>query len=158
MCKAISTHFLRTSAEKGGADVCIEEGSERSHQRQRWLLLNQEEKELAVRPVLPCHIPLHGRCAQTPTIPWIQGGPNAPPRSASPTNFERSQRWPLGIAPSTRFPGQRPSSTNFQHTSELYPVPRSDLRSALPTNLIVFYFSRRCCLYDLDRSVTLPRP
>ena len=70
MCKAMSARFLRTSPEKeGGTDVSIEEGTEGLTDRhRRRLLLNQEEKELAMRPVHPWHIPLHGRCAYTHTL------------------------------------------------------------------------------------------
>ena len=56
--------LLKDISGEKGADVSIEEGAEgltsRHHPR---LLLNQEEKELAVRPVLSWHIPLDGRCA-----------------------------------------------------------------------------------------------
>ena len=53
-CKAISEHFLKTSAEKkGGADVSIDERAEGlTGQHRRRLLVSQEEKELFVRPVL----------------------------------------------------------------------------------------------------------
>ena len=52
------------SREKEGTDASIEEGTEGlTVRRNRRLLLNQEEKELAMRPVLPWYIPLHGRCA-----------------------------------------------------------------------------------------------
>ena len=52
------------SREEVSADVGIEERAEGPTARHRYrLLLNQEEKELAMRPVLPWHIPLHGCCA-----------------------------------------------------------------------------------------------
>ena len=55
----MSAHFLRTSEEKHReADARIDERT-----KGRLLLLNQEEKELAVRPVLPWPVPFHGSCA-----------------------------------------------------------------------------------------------
>ena len=40
-----------------------EEAQSLSTWHRRRLLLHQEEKELATRPVLPWHVPLHGCCA-----------------------------------------------------------------------------------------------
>ena len=48
------------SGEGGGADASIDEWAEGLTVRHR--LLDQEE-ELAMRSMLPWHIPLHGRCA-----------------------------------------------------------------------------------------------
>ena len=57
------------SREKGGADVSIGDGAEglttRHHCR---LPLNREEKELAVRPVRPWHIPLRGYAVRKHTL------------------------------------------------------------------------------------------
>ena len=82
----ISARFLRTSAEKKkrGADVGREKGANglATRHRRRLLLNQEEEKELAMRPALPWHIPLHGRYAQTHTIP---SKAKRLPRSASPT-------------------------------------------------------------------------
>ena len=64
MCMAVSALLEDISREEGSADVSIDEGAEGLAARhRRRLLLNQEEKELAKRPVLSWHIPLHGRCA-----------------------------------------------------------------------------------------------
>ena len=54
------------------------------------LLLNQEEKELAMRPVLPWLIPLLGCCAQTHTVHRIQVGPNALPDRLFPQTLEEA--------------------------------------------------------------------
>ena len=76
--KSISTHrFFRhyvqgdertllkdISREAGEADARVDERDEGLIAwRNRLLLLNQEEKAHAMRPVLPWHVPLHGRCA-----------------------------------------------------------------------------------------------
>ena len=53
------------SGEKESADARIDERAKSlTVRRNRRLLLNQEEKERAMRPVLPWHVPFHGRCAQ----------------------------------------------------------------------------------------------
>ena len=64
-CKAISAHFLRTSAEKREVRMSAAKKGLKSlaTRHRRRLLLNQEETELVMRPVLPWHIPLHGCCA-----------------------------------------------------------------------------------------------
>ena len=81
------------------------------------------KKELGVRPVVPWHIPLHGR-KHTLSI-GSKFGPNVLAdrlfpqtlEEANTSHVERSRHKALG---------PRPSSTNFQHISELFPVPRSD--------------------------------
>ena len=71
----MSVHFFITSAEKQKADAKIDDRDDGlTVRRNRRLLLNQEIKELTMRPVLPWHVPLHGRC---------------------PTNFVGSQRFDL---------------------------------------------------------------
>ena len=59
--KPINAHALSDSAETQG----IWQHLIHSHQ----LLLYEEEKELAMRPILPWNGPLHGRCAQTHAVP-----------------------------------------------------------------------------------------
>ena len=75
------------SRDDGSTDVGIEDRAEGLTALPRCpLLLNQKgkEKELAMRPALPWHIPLHGLCAQTHTIHRIQVGPNALPNQLFP--------------------------------------------------------------------------
>ena len=55
-CTPISAHALSVSAETKGVGRHVV----RSHHR---LLLDEEEKELAMRPVLPWDVPTGGRCA-----------------------------------------------------------------------------------------------
>ena len=63
----MSAHFLRT-AEKS-TDVSIEDGIEGLTDWPRCrLLLNQEEKELAMRPVLSWHFPLHASSTCVSTL------------------------------------------------------------------------------------------
>ena len=63
----VTRRYARTSSglqQRGGTNVCLEEGAEGFTTRhRRRLLLDQEEKKLAMRPVLPWHNPLHGCCA-----------------------------------------------------------------------------------------------
>ena len=94
------------------------------------------------------------------STPWIlcvsTHYPSDPPRSASPTDFGGSLRKPLENASFPPALGPKPSSTNFQHISELDPVPQSDLRGALPKVLILSCFSTECCLHALDRQYSSP--
>ena len=97
MCEARSAHVLRTSAEKRegeggrGTDARTEEGTEVLTERLRCrFLLYQEENELAVRPILPWHIPFHGRCAQIYLVYRIQVGPNALPDRLFPQTLEEA--------------------------------------------------------------------
>ena len=64
-CKAISAHFLRTSAEKEGVRMsALKKGLKVSLPGTvAGSFLIRKKKGLAVRPVLPWHIPLDGRCA-----------------------------------------------------------------------------------------------
>ena len=126
-CKARTAHFLRTSAEKrASTDVSIEEGAERlTDPHRRPILLNREEKELAMRPVLPWHIPLHGGCAQTHTIHRIQIGPNALPDRLFPQTLEEANARHCET-PFRQALGPRPLIQIF-HTSGLRPAQQLDL-------------------------------
>ena len=115
------------SREAGEADARVDERAEGLIvRRNRLLLLNQEEKELVMRPVLPWHVPVHGCCAQTHTMHRVEVGPNALPNRRLPQIPEEanSSVWrkpfPEVLWPET-------FNTKFPHTSRLYPVPRSDL-------------------------------
>ena len=93
------------SGEEGGADVSVDERAEVLTARHyRRLLLNQEETELAARPVLSWHIPLHGRCAQTHTVNRIQVRPNAIPDPLFPPTLEEANvsHCKALLSPSTR--------------------------------------------------------
>ena len=110
-----------------------------SNRRRRRLLLNQEEQELAMRPVLPWHI-----------IHRIQVGPNALPNRLVPQTLEKTNTGHWENASSTRLSGQQTLqhevSTHFRALSS---ATIGSLRcSSHKTNRVSF--SPGCCLHDVD--------
>ena len=118
-CRTSSTRFLKTSTEKkGGTDVSIEEGAEGLTARhRRRLLLNQEAKEVARRPVLPWHIPLLLGCAQTPTIHRIPFGPNALPYRLLPQTLKEANSGNWRTVPPQNLEPKNTPCTNSPRTS-----------------------------------------
>ena len=135
MCKATSSHFLRTSAEKRRKRT---EGL--TVRRIRRLLLNQEEKELAMRPILPWHFPFHLRCAQTHTIHRIQVG-QTPSQIGFSHKLRRKPTAAIGASTFSKVLGPRPPILIF-HTHFR----------------ILSCFFPGCCLHAWDRGIFLLHP
>ena len=138
----MSAQFLRRSAEKRrSTDVSIEEwtgGLTARHRRQ--LLLNQEEKELAMRPELPWHFHSMDLCANT-HYPSDPSGANALPNRPFPANIGGSQRPPLRdtLPLSTQ---AETSNTNFPHTHTLQGFVIGSLRCSSPSANLVSFLPR----------------
>ena len=102
------TRLERFSRKEGVGRLIV-----RSHLR---LLLGKEEKELAMRPILPWNVPIGGRSVQAHTAPRFQAGPEAFPKRpfphllqnlgthttaghCNPSDFPReaSSQWPASV-------------------------------------------------------------
>ena len=142
-------HFLMTSAEKKGVrPPAVKKGLKVSPTRHyRRLILNQEEKELAVRPILPGTF--HSMDAvrkHTLSIgsEWGQ----------TPSQIGFSHTLWRKPTPATR---AETSNTNFPHThtSRLCPAQQLDRGGTLPKVLILSCFFPGCCLHAWGRSILL---
>ena len=144
--------------EESGTDVSIEEGTgSLTVRHNRRLLLNQEEKDLAVRPVLSWHLPLHGRCAQAHTILRVQEGPNTLPDRLVPQTLEeasaRHYETPFGQAL-----GPRTLIQIFHtHFRALSIATIGSLRCSSKVPILSRFFTG-CCLQAWGRRIILPPP
>ena len=75
----------------------------------------RKKKSSPCGPYFPGTFHLHGRLGVNTHHPSDPRWATSPPRSASPTTLEGSQRPPLENAPSTMLLEPRTSSMNFQH-------------------------------------------
>ena len=99
----------------------------------------------------PCGPYFHGCCAWTHTIHRIQSRAKCPSKSASSTNFGRSQHQPLWNASSTRFSGQQTLWHKFStHFRALPTATIASLRcSSHSSNRVLFLLQNVLC--DLDQ-------
>ena len=74
-CRPINAHAVSAETQVFGRHFV-----RNRHQ----LLLDKEEKELAIRPILPQEVPTGGCCTQAHTVPWVQARPDAFPIGPSP--------------------------------------------------------------------------
>ena len=71
-CKKVKTN-QRTRLERFRRDKGVGRHVARNYPR---LLLDKEEKELAMRPILHLDVPISGWCVQRHTVPWVQERPD----------------------------------------------------------------------------------
>ena len=126
----------------------------RSHHR---LLSDKEEKELAMRPILPWSVPTCGRCAQAHTVLQVHARPNAFPKRPFPHLLQNlGSHTTAGHCNVSDFPrdvsNQWPTSVGVLQALQRFVQGYDWVFELLFTQLQAFFSSQRCCLCELGHS------